>query len=49
MSSWGPDVYLNKIVIHLKHYTPARGAYLVHRYGAAALLVSTTSETIVPL
>jgi hypothetical protein len=49
LSSWGPDVYLNKVVIHLKHYTPARAAYLVQRYGAVALMVSTESETITPL
>jgi hypothetical protein len=49
LSSWGPDLYANIVVVGLRHYSPARAAYLVHRYGADLLTVTPRSEVIVPL
>ena len=28
LSSWGPDLYANIVVVGLRHYSPARAAYL---------------------
>ncbi len=49
LSSWGPDLYGNIVVVGLRHYSPARAAYLVQRYGADLLTVTPRSEVIVPL
>jgi hypothetical protein len=45
MAMWGPDYSSNTVKVWLEHYTPGRAAYLVGRYGADLVTVSTESET----
>jgi len=45
LSSWGPDLTLDAVLVHLVHYTPAYAAALVARYGPA-LMVSTESQSV---
>ncbi len=45
MAMWGPDYSSNKVKVWLENYAPERAAYLVGRYGADLVTVSTESET----
>jgi hypothetical protein len=40
---WGPDYDSNKVLVKLRHYTPAAAAALTAKYGSDMVTVSTTS------
>jgi hypothetical protein len=44
LSSWGPDVRSNRVLISMRRYNSSQARYLVQRYGRTLVAVSTISE-----
>jgi hypothetical protein len=48
MSSWGPDIFRDQVLITLSHYSGAQAAALRSRYGSALIHVETRSVQVSP-